>query len=56
MAGAAVTITVRVGALEVRADGRLLHAAGIGEAVRVHNQATGAVVRGVLVAADQVEL
>lgn len=54
--GEAVALRVRIGALEVRADGRLLEDGRIGETVRVYNRATDTVVRGVLVSNDTVEL
>lgn len=54
--GANVVLGVTAGALRIEADGRLLHDAALGDVVRAYNQATDAVVRGVLVAPDRVEL
>jgi flagella basal body P-ring formation protein FlgA len=54
--GAAVMLRVTAGALQIVAEGRLLQDASVGDEVRAYNQATDAVVRGVLVAPDTVEL
>lgn len=56
VAGTGITVRVRVGSLEIRAEGRLLDAGRIGEPVRAQNLATDAVVRGILVDPNTVEL
>jgi hypothetical protein len=55
-AGAAVTVAVRVGGLEVTGEGHLLDDAVVGGPARVRRGATGAVLNGTLVAPDRVEL
>ncbi|MEZ4239358.1 MAG: flagella basal body P-ring formation protein FlgA [Myxococcota bacterium] len=54
--GAIVKVVVTSGSLRIAAEGRLLHGARVGELVRVYNQATDTVLRGVLVSSDTVEL
>jgi flagella basal body P-ring formation protein FlgA len=51
-----VTVRVRTGDLEIRAEGRLIGSARVGQRVGVHLDATGTVARGVLVSPDTVEL
>lgn len=54
--GARVDVRVRVGDLVVTADGRLLSDGTVGQEVRAYVDATRAVVRGVLVADDAVDV
>jgi hypothetical protein len=56
VSGARVTVRVRTGDLEIRAEGRLIGSARVGQRVGVHLDATGTVARGVLVSPDTVEL
>jgi hypothetical protein len=51
-----VVLRVRVGALEVRSDGRLVGDAKIGEPVRAWVRATDTVVSGVLTSPDTVDV
>jgi flagella basal body P-ring formation protein FlgA len=54
--GATVVLRVTAGSLQILAEGRLLQDASVGDEVRAYNEATDAVVRGILVAPDTVEL
>lgn len=56
VAGAAVTVVVTRGALQLSVPGTLLADASVGEAVRVRNDANHAALGGVLVAPDRVEI